>query len=110
MDHHALVVARRAEAVDARDARDDDDIGAAHERARRGEAEAVDVLVDERVFFDVDVALRDVRLGLVVVVIADEVVDGVSREEAFELLVQLGGERLVVREDEGRLIERRDDV
>ena len=36
----------------------------------------------EGVFFDVDVALRDVRFGLVVVVIADEIVDGVVREEA----------------------------
>ena len=64
----------------------------------------------ERVFLDVDVALRDVRLGLVVVVVADEVVDGVVREEALELLVELGGERLVVGEDERRLAERGDDV
>ena len=61
----------------------------------------------ERVLLDVDVALRDVRLGLVVVVVADEVVDGVVREEALELLVELGGERLVVGEDERRLAELR---
>ena len=41
------------------------------------EAQAVDVLVDRGVFLDVDVALRDVRFGLVVVVVADEVADGV---------------------------------
>ncbi len=70
-----------------------------------GEAQAVDVLVDRGVFLDVDVALRDVRFGLVVVVVADEVVDGVVREEALELLVELGRERLVVREDERRLAE-----
>ena len=64
----------------------------------------------ERVFFDVDVALRNVGFGLVVVVIADEIVDGVVREERLELLVELGGERLVVREHERRLVELRDDV
>ena len=65
--------------------------------ACRREAEAVDVLVDARVLLDVDVALRDVRLRLVVVVVADEVVDGVVREEArLSSFVELGGEGFVV--------------
>ena len=110
VDHHALVVARRTQAVDARHAGDDDDILAADQRAGGGQAQAVDVLVDEGVFFDVDVALRDVRFGLIVVVIADEIVDGVVREEALELLVELGRQRLVVRQDERRLAELSDDV
>ena len=45
-----------------------------------------------------------VRLGLVVVEVADEVLDGVLGEELAELGVQLGGERLVVREDQRRLV------
>ena len=110
MDHHALVVAGRAEAVDARDAGDDDDVLAADQGAGRGQAQAVEVLVDERVLLDVDVALRDVGLGLVVVVVADEVVDGVAREEAAELLVELGRQGLVVRQHQGRLAELGDDV
>src|SRR5262249_19972163 len=57
-----------------------------------------------------DVALGDVRLGLVVVVVADEVVDGVAREEAAELLVELGGQRLVVGQYERRLVELGDHV
>ena len=73
------------------------DVLAADQGAGGGEAQAVDVLVDRGVLLDVDVPLRDVRLGLVVVVVADEVADGVVREEALELLVELGGERLVVR-------------
>ena len=43
-----------------------------------------------------------VRLRLVVVEVADEVLDGVVREEVAELGVELGGERLVVGEDERR--------
>src|SRR5207245_2208587 len=46
----------------------------------------------------------------VVVVIADEVADRVVREEVLELLVELGGERLVVRKDERRFLERGNDV
>ena len=48
-----------------------------------------------------------VRLGLVVVEVADEVLDGVLREELAELRVELGGERLVVGEDEGRAVDAR---
>ena len=82
----------------------------ADEGARGRQPQAVDVLVDLRVFFDVDVALRDVGFRLIVVVIADEVVDGVSRKEAAELLVKLGGERLVVRQDQRRLADLRDHI
>jgi hypothetical protein len=45
---------------------------------------------------------RDVRLGLVVVVVADEVLDGVLRKELAHLAVELSGQRLVGGEDEGR--------
>ena len=59
-------------------------------------------------FLDVGVGARDVGLGLVVVVVGDEVLDRVVGEEALELAVELGGERLVGREDErGALGARR---
>ena len=55
---------------------------APHEqRARRRVAQPVDVVVDRGVLLDVEIGLRDVRLGLVVVVVGDEVLDGVVREE-----------------------------
>ena len=57
----------------------------------------VDLVVDERVLLDVGVRLGDVGLGLVVVVVGDEVLDRVLREERLELAVQLGGQRLVGR-------------
>src|SRR5581483_4634827 len=55
------------------------------------------------VLLDVQVGLRDVGLGLVVVVVGDEVLDGVAREELAELVAELRGERLVVRDHERRL-------
>jgi hypothetical protein len=44
-------------------------------------AQPVDLVVDRGVLLDVGVARRDVGLGLVVVVVADEVLDGVVGEE-----------------------------
>ncbi len=68
-------------------------------------AQPVDLLVDRRVLLDVEVPARNVRLGLVVVVIRDEVLDRVVREERPEFVAELGGERLVVGHDERRLLQ-----
>jgi hypothetical protein len=58
-------------------------------------AQLVDLLVDVGVLGDVGVGARDVGLRLIVVVVADEVLDGVLGEELAELAVELGllGER-----------------
>jgi hypothetical protein len=73
-----------------------------------GEPEAVDLVVDRGLLLDVGVGLGNVGLGLVVVVVGDEVLDGVSREERLELLVELGGESLVVGEDDRGPVHLRD--
>ncbi len=95
----------RAETVDARDARDDQHVATREQRRRRRVAQPIDLLVDRRVLLDVQVLARDVCLGLVVVVIRDEVLDRVAREVRPELVAQLGGERLVVRDHERRTLQ-----
>ncbi len=100
---------RRAEAVDARDRRDDDDVAPGEERGRRREPQPRDVVVLRGVLLDVEVGLRDVRLGLVVVVVRDEVLDGVRREELAELVAELRRQRLVVRDHERGLLDLLDD-
>ncbi len=105
-DQHLLApFLRRAEAVDAAHGRDDDDVAARQQRARRAEPEPGDVVVLRGVLLDVEVGLRDVRLRLVVVVVGDEVLDRVLREELAELVAELRGERLVVRDHERRALE-----
>ena len=83
---------------------DDDHVAPLEQGVGRGVAEPVDLVVPRRVLLDVRVAPGQVRLRLVVVEVADEVLDGVVREELAELAVQLRGERLVVGEDERRLL------
>jgi len=56
------------------------------------------MLVDRGVLFDIQVARRNVGLGLVIVIIGDEVLDSVVGKEFAELGIQLGGERLVRRQ------------
>ena len=77
---------------------------------RRRVAHLVDLVVDRRVLLDVRVGRRDVRLGLVVVVVADEVATALSGKSVAELVVELRRERLVGRDHERRLVHRGDDV
>ena len=56
------------------------------------------------------VARGHVGLGLVIVVVRDEVLDRVVREELAELPVELGSQGLVVGEDQRRPLHRGDHV
>ena len=91
-DEVVLVLLGRAEAVDAGDRGDDDDVPPGQQRRGGRVAEALDLVVHRRVLLDVRVARGHVRLGLVVVVVGDEVLDPVVREEGAELAGQLGGQ------------------
>ena len=84
------------------DAGDHDHVAPREHRARGRVAQLVDLVVDRGVLLDVCVRGRQVRLGLVVVVVGDEVFHGVVREELAELAVELRRERLVRRHDQSR--------
>ena len=101
---HAVIGLGRAEPVNARHARDNNHVAALEERPRRRQAHAVDFVVDRRLFFDVRVGRRHVRLGLVVVVIADEILDGILGKEPAKFLIQLSGERFVVHHHQRRTV------
>ena len=104
------VLGGRAQAVDARDGGDDEHVPPRHQRAGRRVAELVYLVVDVRLLLDIRVGRGDVRLRLVVVVVGDEVLDGVLGEEVAELLGQLGCERLVGRDDERGLLDGLDGL
>jgi hypothetical protein len=83
---------------------DDDHVVALQKRPGRRVAHPVDLLVDGGFLLDVGVRARDVGLRLVVVVVGDEILHRVVGEERLELAVELGGERLVGGENEGRAL------
>ncbi|MNV57335.1 hypothetical protein D3C71_1496640 [compost metagenome] len=100
--HHAVVTLGLANAVDGRHRGHDDHIRTLHEALGARKPHLLDVLVDGAVLLDEQVALRHIRLGLVVVVVAHEILHGVLGEELAELAVQLRGQGFVGREHDGR--------
>jgi hypothetical protein len=69
---------------------------------------SISSLIDA-VLLDVGVGVRDVRLGLIVIEVRDEILDRVLREEIAEFGAELGRERLVVAQDQRRLLDELDD-
>ena len=107
---HLPVLAGVAQAVDAGDGGDDDGVAPLQDGLGGGEAHLFDVFVDGGVFFDEGVRSGDVGFRLVVVVVGNEVFDGVVREEFAHFAVKLGSESFVRREDERGALRAGDDV
>ena len=105
-----VVFAGRANAVNARDRGDDEHIAALQQRADGLEPQAVDLLVALDLLLDVRVRTRLVGFGLIVVVVADEILDRIVGKISLEFAVELGGQRLVVRDDQGRHLQLLDDI
>jgi hypothetical protein len=73
-------------------------------------AQFINLLVDVYLFFNVGIGAGDLGFGLVVVVVADEVLHGIIGEELAELGVELGSQRLVVADDQRWLLHPGDSV
>ena len=110
LEGHRRIGLDRANTIDAGDRGDDDHVVAFEKRAGRRVAHPVDLLVDRGFLLDIGVRARHIGFRLIVVVIGDEIFDGVVRKETLELAIELGGQRLVGRQDQGRALGALDDI
>ena len=108
--HHLVVTLGFADAVDGRDRGDDDDVAPLQNALGARQAHLLDVLVDGAVFFNEQVALRHVGLGLVVIVVTDEILHRILGEELAELAVELSGQGFVGRKHDGGPAQAGDHV
>ena len=106
----ACIVLGRTDAVDARDRCDDNHIASRKQRCRRLMAQHLDLFVNRGVFLDIRITLRYICLGLIIVVVRDEVDHGVVGKESFELARKLGGEGFVGGHDQRWLTESFDGL
>ena len=107
---HLVVFARITDTVNGRHRGHNHHIAPLHQRLGARQAHLLDMLVDRRVLFDEQIALRHVSLGLIVIVVTDEIFDRVLREKFAEFRVQLGRQGFVRREHDGRTPGARDHV
>ena len=95
---HSVIRFGRSQAVNATDAGDDHAIAAFEQGAGGREPQLIELVVDGGFFFDVDVAGGHVGFGLVIVVVADKILDGVGGEKRLEFVIELGREGFVMRQ------------
>ena len=74
--------------------------------SRRRKPQLVEFVVDGRFFFNKKIGGGNVSLGLVVVVIRNEIFDGIMRKEILELVIKLRGESFVMRHHQRRTVHR----
>ncbi len=83
--HHnslRMKVFRVADAVETGDAGNHNHVPAAgHQGGRRAQAELLDFVVDAQILFYIGVGRRDICFRLIVVIVGDEIFDGVVRKE-----------------------------
>ena len=108
--HHFGEVVWFAQAVDAGDGGHHNHVPPLQQGAGGGEPQAVNLLVSGGVLGNIGVGVGDISLGLVVVIVADEVFHGVVGEELLELRAELGRQGLVVGQHESGPLDLLDDL
>ena len=73
-------------------------------------AQAVNLVVDGTVLLNIGVCGRDISLGLIVVVVGDEIFYRIIGEKAAHLGTDLAGQRFIRLQDQRRAIHPGDDV
>ena len=68
-------------------------------------AQPLDFVVDGRVLFNIGVRMGDVGLRLIVIIVGNEVFHRVFGEKLAEFRTELGGKRLVVRQNQRRTVQ-----
>ena len=94
--HHSQEVFRAAQAVNTGNRGNHHHIPPFHQRRCRRQTQLVNLLIDRRIFRNVSVRRRNIRLRLIVIVIGNEILDRIFREEFLHLPIKLCRERLVV--------------
>ena len=105
-----IIIRWRPQTINAADARHDNHVAPRKQSVGSGMAQAIDFFVDRRIFLDIRIARRDVSFWLVIIKVADEVMNFVVGEKLFEFTEQLGSESFVVRQNQRRHIPLSDNI
>src|SRR4030042_1947831 len=108
--HEAVILLRLSQTIDTGDRGHDNDITAHEQGAGRGVAQLVYLLVYIHVFLYVGIRARDICFGLVIIVVADEVLHSALGKEVPELGAELGSQRFVVSDDKRGALHALDDI
>ena len=82
--------------IDTAHRSDDDDIFSGEKCLCRSMTETIDFIIDGRVLFDICIGFLDICFWLIVIVIADKIVDSILWEKFSKFLTKLSSESFIV--------------
>src|SRR5207248_307333 len=95
-EQHAVIGVRRTETVNTANGGNNYAIAPLKQRLGGREPQLIQFIIYGGFFLDIDIPRRNVCLRLVIVVVRNEVFNRVVREELSELVIELGGQSLIV--------------
>ena len=95
-DRHVRIFLRLTETVDAGNRGYDDDIITLVQGRHRRATQLIDLVIDIRILLDVGIGRWQIRLRLIIIIVGNEVLDRVLREELLHLGIQLCRQGLVM--------------
>ncbi len=110
VQHHLEIEIRIAQAVNRRNRGHHNHIATLQQRLSRRQSHLLNVFVHRRIFLDEGIRARHIGFWLVVIVVGDEILNGVFREELFHLAVKLRRQGFVGRQHHRRALEIRNHV
>ncbi len=108
--HHVLVIHRRTQSVDAGNTGNDDHIPALCQSGSSRKPQLVNLVVDGGILGNIGVRGGHVGFGLVVIVVGHKILHRILREHLLEFSVELRRKRLVVGDDQRRLLQFLNDI
>ena len=109
-DHHVLEFLWRTQSVNTGYGGDDDNVLALRHGSSGREPELVDLVIDGRVLGNVGVRGWHICFRLVIIVIGDEILHRILREKLLKFPIKLRRQRLIVRQDQSRLIQLSNNI
>ena len=81
-----------------------------HQRRRGGMAQLINFIIDRGILFDIGIRTGYIRLRLIIVIIADEILHRIFGEKLLQLVIKLCRKGFIVRNDQGRLLDFLNDI
>ena len=108
--HHAVVFLRVTQAINTGNAGNNNNILSLHQRRRGGMAQLINFIIDRGILFDIGIRTGYIRLRLIIVIIADEILHRIFGEKLLQLVIKLCRKGFIVRNDQGRLLDFLNDI
>ena len=108
--HHAIVFLGVTQTINTGNAGNNNDILSLHQRRRGGMAQLINFIIDRGILFDIGIRTWYIRFGLIIIIIADEILHRIFGEELLQLVIKLCRKGFIVCNDQGWLLDFLNDI